>query len=87
MSGGFSEVRGVSETARLLFEPARSGVISWNTFAAIGRIEFRLLRADTRDVIRQAPTNADGRCDAPLLDIAPEGGPPALLSAILPEER
>lgn len=30
---------------RLLFEPARSGVLTWNTFAPAGRIEFRLLRA------------------------------------------
>lgn len=33
------------ESARLLFEPARCGVLSWNTFAPTGRIEFRLLRA------------------------------------------
>ncbi len=45
VSCGFAEVRGVRETARLLFEPARGGVISWNTFAPTGRIEFRLLRA------------------------------------------
>lgn len=31
--------------ARLIFEPTRSGVLSWNTFAPNGRIEFRLLRA------------------------------------------
>ncbi len=28
----------------------------------------RLLRADTRDVLREATTNAEGRCDAPLLE-------------------
>ncbi|HEX5274058.1 MAG TPA: C39 family peptidase [Candidatus Rubrimentiphilum sp.] len=33
------------ETARLTFEPAREGVLSWNTFADRGTIEFRLLRA------------------------------------------
>ena len=33
------------ESARLLFEPARSGVLSWNTYAAAGQIEFRILRA------------------------------------------
>jgi hypothetical protein len=33
------------EAARLLFEPARSGVLSWNTHAESGRIAFRLLRA------------------------------------------
>lgn len=45
VSSGFAELRNVRETARLLFEPARSGVVSWNTFAPAGRIEFRLLRA------------------------------------------
>lgn len=35
------------ETARLTFEPVRSGVLSWNTFADTGLIEFRLLRART----------------------------------------
>lgn len=36
---------GARETARLLFEPVRTGVISWNTYATAGLIEFRLLRA------------------------------------------
>jgi hypothetical protein len=36
---------GVDEQVRLTFEPAREGVLSWNTFAAAGTIEFRLLRA------------------------------------------
>lgn len=42
---GFVQVRDAHESARLLFEPARGGVLSWNTFAPAGRIEFRLLRA------------------------------------------
>lgn len=33
------------ENARLTFEPAREGVLSWNTFADRGSIAFRLLRA------------------------------------------
>ena len=45
VSAGFAEMRDVRESARLLFEPARSGILSWNTFAPSGRIEFRLLRA------------------------------------------
>lgn len=35
----------VRERVRLLFEPARSGVLSWNTHAPAGSIAFRLLRA------------------------------------------
>lgn len=31
--------------AELLFEPVREGVLSWNTFAERGLLEFRLLRA------------------------------------------
>ena len=31
--------------ARLVFEPARRGVLSWNALEGVGRIEFRLLRA------------------------------------------
>jgi hypothetical protein len=42
---GFAQALDVHESARLLFEPARGGVLSWNTFAPNGRIEFRLLRA------------------------------------------
>jgi hypothetical protein len=42
---GFAQAFDARETARLLFEPARAGVLSWNTLAANGRIEFRLLRA------------------------------------------
>jgi Peptidase_C39 like family len=46
---GFTQVLAVDEFARLLFEPARSGVLSWNTYASEGRIEFRLLRAGVAD--------------------------------------
>ncbi|MBV9233006.1 MAG: C39 family peptidase [Candidatus Eremiobacteraeota bacterium] len=35
----------VRESARLRFEPARTGVLSWNTHACSGLLEFRLLRA------------------------------------------
>jgi len=45
LSAAFAEVRNVGEMARLLFAPARAGVLSWNTLAKTGRIEFRLLRA------------------------------------------
>jgi 5-hydroxyisourate hydrolase len=31
-------------------------------------MSVRLLRADTRELIRETHTNADGRCDGPLLD-------------------
>ncbi len=41
----FAQVLRKRETARLYFEPARSGVLSWNTHADSGRIAFRLLRA------------------------------------------
>ncbi len=42
---GFAQALNVRESARLLFEPARGGVLSWNTYAASGTIAFRLLRA------------------------------------------
>jgi hypothetical protein len=42
---GFAQALDVRESARLLFEPVRSGVPSWNTYATSGSIEFRLLRA------------------------------------------
>ncbi|HZY98699.1 MAG TPA: C39 family peptidase [Candidatus Baltobacteraceae bacterium] len=42
---GFAQVIGARETARLLLAPTRGGVLSWNTFAPEGRIEFRLLQA------------------------------------------
>jgi Peptidase_C39 like family len=41
----FAQVFRAREAARLFFEPARSGVLSWNTHADSGRIAFRLLRA------------------------------------------
>ncbi|MGA8532943.1 MAG: C39 family peptidase [Candidatus Tumulicola sp.] len=44
-TGGFAQAVNVRESARLLFEPARGGVLSWNTFAPEGLVEFRLLRA------------------------------------------
>lgn len=37
----------IDESAVLTFEPAREGVLSWNTFAEKGALEFRLLRAHT----------------------------------------
>lgn len=36
---------GVEDLATLTFEPAREGVLSWNTFNESGDIAFRLLRA------------------------------------------
>ncbi|HEY1977191.1 MAG TPA: C39 family peptidase [Candidatus Baltobacteraceae bacterium] len=42
---GFAQVTGARESARLLLTPSRGGVLSWNTFAPAGRIEFRLLQA------------------------------------------
>jgi hypothetical protein len=41
----FAQKLGARESARLLFEPTRSGVLSWNTHAPGGRLSFRLLRA------------------------------------------
>ena len=41
----FAQVLRKREAACLYFEPARSGVLSWNTHADSGRIAFRLLRA------------------------------------------
>jgi Peptidase_C39 like family len=43
----FAQALDVRETARLRFEPTRTGVISWNTHADVGRLRFRLLRALT----------------------------------------
>ncbi len=45
LSGAFAQRLSVRESARLLVEPTRSGVPSWNTYAAGGTLEFRLLRA------------------------------------------
>jgi hypothetical protein len=41
----FAQALDAGESTRLLFEPVRRGVLSWNTYASAGRIEFRLLRA------------------------------------------
>ena len=43
----FAHVVNVRESARLRFDPARKGVLSWNTYAPEGRLRFRLLRALT----------------------------------------
>ncbi len=45
LPSGYTQATNVRESARLLFEPARGGVLSWNTYAPTGRIAFRLLRA------------------------------------------
>jgi Peptidase_C39 like family len=49
LTTGFAQAIDATESARLLFEPARAGVLSWNTYAPAGRIEFRLLRAGVAD--------------------------------------
>ena len=41
----YAQVLNVSGGATLLFEPTRTGVPSWNTFAPEGKLQFRLLRA------------------------------------------
>ncbi len=41
----YAQALNVRESAQLFFEPARMGVISWNTYEPQGRIRFRLLRA------------------------------------------
>ena len=43
--GSFAQARSAREVARLEFEPARGGVLSWNTHAPQGRLQFRILRA------------------------------------------
>ena len=45
----FAQTIRPSEPARLCFEPARRGVLSWNTHAPSGRLSFRLLRAGRPD--------------------------------------
>ena len=45
----YTELRDVAGGARLKFEPTRSGVISWNTHAPAGCLQFRLLRAHAPD--------------------------------------
>jgi len=49
LSAAFAQALGARESARLFFEPARSGVLSWNTHAPSGRLSFRLLRAGRPD--------------------------------------
>jgi hypothetical protein len=41
----FAQQLDADQTATLALEPARQGVISWNTAASSGTIEFRILRA------------------------------------------
>jgi hypothetical protein len=41
----FAQTLNTGDAARLIFEPARAGVLSWNTYASSGRVAFRLLRA------------------------------------------
>ena len=41
----YAQAVNVRETAQLFFEPTRMGVVSWNTYAPQGRLQFRLLRA------------------------------------------
>ena len=41
----FARALRVRESASLVFGPARSGVLSWNTHAPSGHLRFRLLRA------------------------------------------
>ena len=41
----FAQTLDVRDGATLRFEPVRSGVISWNTYAPTGTLSFRLLRA------------------------------------------
>ncbi len=43
----FAQAVNIRESAQLFFEPARMGVLSWNTYAPQGRLRFRLLRAHT----------------------------------------
>ncbi len=45
----YTQTLDVRDVASLRFEPARSGVASWNTYAAEGAIAFRLLRAHAAD--------------------------------------
>ncbi len=44
-AAAFAQTLRAREWARLEFEPARSGVLSWNTHAPHGRLQFRILRA------------------------------------------
>lgn len=47
LNGAFALAYGAEESARLVFEPTRSGILSWNTHAPSGHLVFRLLRAHT----------------------------------------
>lgn len=47
LTAAFAQALNVHEHARLSFEPTRTGVLSWNTYAPQGRIAFRLLRVQT----------------------------------------
>ena len=42
---GFAQALEVRQPVSLIFEPARTGVISWNALEPSGQIEFRILRA------------------------------------------
>ena len=44
-AAAFAQTLRAREWARLEFEPARNGVLSWNTHAPHGRLQFRILRA------------------------------------------
>ena len=44
-AAAFAQTLQAREWARLEFEPARNGVLSWNTHAPSGRLQFRILRA------------------------------------------
>ena len=54
---------GAEDLATLTFEPARQGVLSWNTFAESGTISLRLLRAHVpaTDWVPYAQWSAEGR--------------------------
>lgn len=54
---------GVEDLATLYFEPAREGVLSWNTFSESGLLEFRLLRAHAPATpwLAHAEWSAEGR--------------------------
>jgi len=59
----FTQTLNARESARLSFEPARGGVLSWNTHAPSGRLSFRLLRAgqpasEWMDYAQWQPTGA-----------------------------
>ncbi|HEV3152498.1 MAG TPA: C39 family peptidase [Candidatus Baltobacteraceae bacterium] len=54
---------GVDELVTLTFEPAREGVLSWNSFTESGTISFRLLRAQSAATpwLDYAQWSAEGR--------------------------